>query len=62
VESYPASRVVSIPEAAGDAFDLFDEPVVALGACVGDTCLDEGVDFGPSGVDGAGQREQLRDL
>jgi hypothetical protein len=54
VESYPAARVVLVAESAADAFDLFDEPVVALGTRVGDAGRDEGVDFGPPGVDGAG--------
>ena len=35
VESYPAGRVLSIPESAADTFDLFDQSVVALGAGVG---------------------------
>jgi hypothetical protein len=62
MESYPASRVVSIPEPAADPFDLFNEPVVSLGARVGDAGGDEGVDFGPPGVDGGGQGEQFGDL
>ncbi|MDT5310454.1 MAG: hypothetical protein QOE48_6168 [Mycobacterium sp.] len=41
------------------AFDLFDEAVVALGAGVSDPGGDEGVHFGPPGVDGGGQREQF---
>jgi len=53
---------VPIAEAAADAFDLFDQPVVALGAGVGDPGGDEGVDLGPPGVDGGGQGEQLGDL
>jgi len=34
VESYPAGLVVWVSESAGDAFFLFDQPVVALGGCV----------------------------
>jgi hypothetical protein len=44
------------------SFDLFDEPVVALGARVGDTGLHERVDLGPPLVDGGSQGEQLGDL
>jgi hypothetical protein len=62
VESYPAGRVVWVSEPAAGAFDLFDEAVVALGAGVGDPGDDEGVDFGPPGVDGGGQGEQFGDL
>ena len=62
VESYPAGGVLPVAESAADTFDLFDLPVIALGAGIGDAGLDERVDFGPPGVDGGGQGEQLRDL
>ena len=62
VESYPASRVFWVAESAPGAFDLFDQPVVALGAGVGDPGRDERVDLGPPVVDGGGQGEQFRDL
>jgi hypothetical protein len=39
------------------AFDLLDEPVVALGAGVGDAADQKGVDLGPPGVDRLGERE-----
>jgi hypothetical protein len=39
-----------------------EEPVVALGAGVGDARLHERVDLGPPFVDGAGQGEQFGDL
>ena len=51
-----------IAEPARGAFDLLDEPVVALGASVGDAGGDEGVDLGPPGVDGDGQGEQFGDV
>jgi hypothetical protein len=57
VESYPAGGVFCVAESASDAFDLFDEAVVALGAGVGDAGVDVGVDFGPPGVDGGGEGE-----
>ena len=46
VESYSACRIVSISESASDTFDLFEQPVVALGAGVGDAGLRERVDLG----------------
>src|ERR1700687_6264641 len=52
----------SIPESAGDTFDLFDQSVVALGAGVGDAGLDERVDLGPPVVDRGGEGEQFGDL
>ena len=46
-----------VAEAAPDTFDLFDQPVVALGAGVGDAGLHEGFDLRSPGVDGGGQGE-----
>jgi hypothetical protein len=43
-------------------FDLFEQPVAALGAGVGDAGGQEGVDLGPPGVDGDGQGERSWDL
>ena len=62
MESYPACRVVSIAESAADTLDLFDQPVVALGAGVGDAGLHERVNLGPPVVDGGGEGEQFGDL
>ena len=44
-----------VPEAAGDALDLLDDPVVAFGAGVGDAELEEPFDLGPPPLDGGGQ-------
>jgi hypothetical protein len=44
-------------ESAADALDLFEQPVVALGAGVGDPSLHESVDLGPPVVDGGGEGE-----
>ena len=54
--------MLTVSESAADAFDLFEQPVVALGAGVGDASGQEGVDLGPPGVHGAGQGEQFGDL
>ncbi len=35
VQPYPAAVVLPVPEAAGGAFDLLDQPVGAFGAGVG---------------------------
>jgi hypothetical protein len=61
VKSYPSGRVFSISEPAA-SLDLFDEPVVEIGAGVGGAGLDERVDLGPPGVDGSSEGEQFGDL
>jgi len=54
MESDPACRVVPVAESAPGALDLLDQPVVALGAGIGDASLDERLSQSPSL--GIGQR------
>jgi hypothetical protein len=44
-------------EPAADAFDLLEQPVVALGAGIGDAGGDNGVDLEPPDIDGCRQGE-----
>jgi hypothetical protein len=53
--SAPAFVVVHVPVAAAGAFHLFDDPVEALGAGVGDAVLQGDGDVRPPGLDGVGE-------
>jgi len=58
--AYAAALVVGVAEAEGDAPDVLDDAVVALGAGVGQSSL-QGGDYGRlPGLDGAGEGEDLR--
>ena len=58
-EASPAARVIGVAEAAGDGFDLFEQPVVALGSGVGQPGAQEGQDRRPTCLDRRGEAEQL---
>ena len=56
---YAAALVVGVAEAEGDASDVFDDAVVALGAGVGQPGLQGGDDGCLPGFDGAGESDDL---
>ena len=51
--------VVGVAEPEGDAADVLDDAVVALGAGVGQPGLDRGDDRGLPSFDGAGEADDL---
>ena len=59
---YPKVSIGGAAEPAGGAFDLFDEPVDAFGAGVGDAGVEECLDRRPPSLHGAGQGAQLVDV
>ena len=62
VKADPPHRVLAVAEPAGRAFHGLDQPVVALGAGVGDGRAEERVNLRPPGVDGPSQRQQFGDV
>jgi hypothetical protein len=58
-QPYAAALVVGVTEAEGDAPDVLDDAVVALGAGVGQAGLQCGDDGGLPGLDGAGEFDDL---
>ena len=62
MQPYPATVVLPVPEAAGGAFHLLDQPVRALGPGVREPGREEHLDRRPPGLDRLGERGQLGDL
>jgi hypothetical protein len=61
VQSDAATIVAAVAEPVGGALDVFDLPVEALGAGIGDLCLEEDEDRWPPGFDRLGQGGELGD-